>query len=454
MTLETQASPLATLQSIGIISAEQHQQALADPDIAEIHVLSELSDHIVWLFGHDIVSTEDLRRAWTQVTNNYSGEEQLRYKKILTQTLETVKRAKRSISEASIGTLRDKSLLTSGEHDMLLPHLPPDLYLATPAVAFAWIELNGKLTRDRVLDIRRVMTDGAPELKNILREADVVKQEHKTAVRAAWRGTLLGPVGMLMGAVLLVAGIYIWRIVEPPPPPGCADPEVTTGLNNMMLRASINAVIDLLDVANTKMPVIVASREVGYASETRVRGCLATLKRGDNELYYAYTIDRSRIGGDASLTGASIAIVKARFGQLDANGRFIHNAAPIGREDAENAFRASFEKQVSGPKRPSQGNKSGKLPPFAPPAQRTRVIAEIEPIAPCREIKAGLIYSCRLLVEYNDPLMLMLKHSSMDLEGDFTFQRDTESSPWTMSDAFGVEFTRIVARASIEALRQ
>jgi len=455
MTLETPTSPLAMLQSIGIITADQHQRALAAAEAAEANVLSDLSDLLVWLYGRDIVSSADLRRAWAHVSANYSGEEQEHYTAILKKTVDTIKHAKRSISEASVRMLQDMALITPGEHDQLLPQLNSDLYISRPAVALAWIELNGKLTRDRVQEIRRAMTQGGPELTNLLREVDGLKQEHKTAVRAAWRRTLTGPVGMLLGAVLLVAGTYIWRIVEPPPPPGCADPEITRSLKKMMLRASFDAVIAMPSAAGTPMPDLVASKEVGYASEKHVRGCLGTLQSGDTELPYAYTIERDRIDGETRVIGASTAIVKARFSHLDANGRFIHNATPIGRDDAENAFRAGFDKQVGGPKSPASEDRSGKLPQFAPPAaQRTRPIAEIEPVAPCREIKAGLVYSCRLLVEYNDPLMLMLKHSSMDLEGDFTFQRDTDSSPWTMSDTFGAEFADILAKSSLEAVRQ
>lgn len=454
MTIETQASPLATLQSIGIISAEHHRRAMADPEVAELLLLLELADYMVWLIGHGIVSSEDLRRAWTHVTTNYSGEERVRYEEILKQTVETMKRGRRSISEASMGKLRDMALLTAGEHDLLLPRLPPDFCLSTPAVAFAWIELNGQLGSERLLQIRRAMTDGGSECQNILREVEVVEQQHRSAVRAFWRGIVTGPRLMWTGALLLLAAVvYILHIVAPPP--GCADPEITNGLNNMMLRARIDAVIAAPNIAGTGMPTLVDSKEVGYASETRVRGCLATLKSGDTERPYAYTIERGGIGGGNSVTGASTAVVKARFGNLDAKGKFINNAAPIGRDNAESVFRSSFEKLVGGSPSSSSEDKPGRLPQFAPSAaQRTRAIAEIEPLAPCREIKAGLVYSCRLLVEYNDPLMLVLTHSSIELEGDFTFQREKESSPWTMSQAFGAEFSEILAKSSLEAVRQ
>jgi len=454
MTIETQASPLAALQSIGIISADQHRRALADPDAAELQRLSELADHMVWLIGHDIVSSEDLRRAWAHVTTNYNGDERVRYEEILKQTVETMKRAKRSISEASMSTLRDMALLTSDEHDLLLPRLPPDFCLSTPAVAFAWIELNGQLSSERMLQIRRAMTDGGAECQNILREVETVEQKHKSAVRGFWRGIATGPRLMSMGALLLLAAVlYILHIVAPPS--GCADPEITNGLHNMMLRARIDAVIAAPSLAGAGMPTLVDPKEVGYASETRVRGCLATLKSGDTERPYAYTIERGGIGGGNRVTGASTAIVKARFGHLDANGKFINNAAPIGRDKAESVFRSSFEQQVGGPPSSSPEDKPGKLPQFATPAaERTRAIAEIEPVAPCREIKAGLVYSCRLLVEYNDPLMLVLTQSSIELQGDFTFQREKESSPWTMSQAFGAEFSEILAKSSLEAVRQ
>ena len=74
--------------------------------------------------------------------------------------------------------------------------------------------------------------------------------------------------------------------------------------------------------------------------------------------------------------------------------------------------------------------------------ERTREIAEIEPLAPCKEISPG-VYACRLLIERNDPVLSMLNGgSAVMLEGDFTFQRSSAESAgngWSVTPQFAGE---------------
>jgi len=218
MTPDTQASPLATLQSIGIISAEHHRRALADPHAAELHGLTSLADHLIWLIGRDIVSEPDLRNACTYVLAVYEGEEQDRYGDILEEALEAMRHAGHSLNHESIGTLRTAGLLTQSEHDLLLPKIPPDLYLSTAAGALAWIDQTGQLPRARVLQIRREMADGSRGHADILRELLVLDQQRKSALGAFWRDML--PPWMWIALSLLAIGLYLWFSFRPAAFPG------------------------------------------------------------------------------------------------------------------------------------------------------------------------------------------------------------------------------------------
>ncbi|NGZ84030.1 hypothetical protein [Duganella aceris] len=208
MTLDTQASPLATLQSIGIINAEHHRRALADPHATELDGLPGLADNLIWLIGRDIVSDQDLRNACTYVAGVYEGEEQDRYGDILEQALAAMAHAGRSLNHKSMATLRATGLLTQAEHDLLLPKIPPERALATPAAALAWIDHTGQLPRARVLQIRHALTDGDGERSAVLQELLVLDQERKAQLGAFWRDML--PPWMWIALPLLAVGAYLW----------------------------------------------------------------------------------------------------------------------------------------------------------------------------------------------------------------------------------------------------
>jgi hypothetical protein len=218
MTTDTQASPLATLQSIGIINAEHHRRALADPHAAELDRLPGLADNLIWLIGRDIFSGQDLRNACTYVAGVYEGEEQDRYGDILDQALEAMANAGHALRHESMATLRATGLLTQAEHDLLLPRIPPERPLAKPAAALAWIDQTGQLPRARVLQIRQALTDGDGERSAILQELLVLDQQRKAELGSFWRDML--PPWMWIAMPLLALAAYFWFSARPAAFPG------------------------------------------------------------------------------------------------------------------------------------------------------------------------------------------------------------------------------------------
>ena len=174
-------------------------------------------------------------------------------------------------------------------------------------------------------------------------------------------------------------------------------------------------------------------KEAGYASSHNIRGCLATIALDGEKMDYAYTVARDDSGSKRriSYVGAQPLLVKTRFGTIE-DGDFAQQAKPLGREALEKAFRAGMD--------------GARILPQPRPAfsltqsmERTREIAEIEPLAPCREISPG-VYSCRLLIERNDALLGMLNGGSAVMqEGEFTFQRDAAGNGWSVTPQFAGE---------------
>lgn len=179
-------------------------------------------------------------------------------------------------------------------------------------------------------------------------------------------------------------------------------------------------------------------RQAGYAWSRKIRGCLANVEQGGKLLPYAYTIERvegrrkSRLVYDY----AQPRLIAQRFDQIAWHGDFLQQAAPIGQTAMLKAMLAGMD-QLRG-KPLTHIDLAALLSPH-----HYREIADIEALAPCREVAPGL-YACRLLVERNDlrqssPMRVWA--SSVLQEGDFTFRRgsDNDNNTWTVTPQFGEE---------------
>lgn len=460
MTTDTTIAGLDTLQSIGIITAGQRRRALADPGAAELAAMASLSSQLVWMIQRDIVTPDDMAHACTRIETGYGEQEAARHMAVVSETLAKYLDARAQVNRDALGALVSAALITQAELDRTLPQLPQELLLESPGEALVWMARTGHIGGRRLKAFRRDGAAGDARRGAILREVERLDREHNDAVTAYWRALLPGPVWMWIAVPLLAFSVYVWHTVTPSTPPACADQDIGRTLDGLMLRASIDQRISAMRPgAEAALPRVGAIQEVGYASEPRIRGCRATLTIDQTQTPYAFTIEPSAPGKqDFAVVGASPAIVEARFGHLSGDGRFINKAEPVGRAEAERAFRAGVEQMMAAaapglrrtaPDSPASG--IARLAASSP--ERSREIAEVEPLAPCREIAAGTAYSCRLLVERNDPLLAAIgRHGSTTLEGDFVFERDGPSGPWRMAEGFDTAFVNAVAASRIQAL--
>lgn len=174
-------------------------------------------------------------------------------------------------------------------------------------------------------------------------------------------------------------------------------------------------------------------KQAGYAWSRKTRGCLATVSLHGKSMPYAYTVARvegrrtSRIAYDS----ARPALIQARFGKIAWYGDFMQQAEPIGREALLQAMLAGMD-GLRG--KPLLFPDLGML--LSP--QHYREIADVEALAPCREVAAG-IQSCRLLVERNDIARMApttVWSLSVLQQGDFTFQRSKDGKNWSVTPRF------------------
>ena len=180
-------------------------------------------------------------------------------------------------------------------------------------------------------------------------------------------------------------------------------------------------------------------KQAGYAWSQKTRGCLADVTTNGKRLHYAYTVSRvegrrkSRIVHDY----AQPALIQARFGQIAWHGDFAQQAEPIGREALLQAMLAGMD-TIRG--KPLLSPDLGML--LSP--QHYREIADVEAVAPCREVAPG-VQSCRLLVERNDlPRIAPATVWGLSVlqQGDFTFQRSKDGKSWSVTPQFRDELNQ------------
>ena len=180
-------------------------------------------------------------------------------------------------------------------------------------------------------------------------------------------------------------------------------------------------------------------KQAGYAWSQKTRGCLADVTTNGKRLHYAYTVSRvegrrkSRIVHDY----AQPALIQARFGQIAWHGDFAQQAEPIGREALLQAMLTGMD-TIRG--KPLLSPDLGML--LSP--QHYREIADVEAVAPCREVAPG-VQSCRLLVERNDlPRIAPATVWGLSVlqQGDFTFQRSKDGKSWSVTRQFRDELNQ------------
>ena len=417
------------LNVLKLLTRRQREQALAHPDLPQLAIGTPLPDTLMWLYQRQIVTSEDVTSLLSSVARHFSGDELALRLSILQQLVEALNRV-------SLDHLRDETLITPELYQRALAHLPGDVLLPTPGEALNWMLHVGLLPRAEFKSMsQRIGSGGSDEAKRMVQHAQARQDEHKKAVRGVILDGLF-PGSRLIWVIvapLAVTGM-VWYVVSGNSVPECDASDTITTVTRMLNKAAPEGTgkASLHDV-----------KEAGYASSHNIRGCLATIMLDGEKMDYAYTVARDDSGSKRriSYAGAQPLLVQARFGAIE-DGDFAQQAQPLGREALEKAFRDGMEGTRMMP-RPRQAFS------LTQSMERTREIAEIEPLAPCKEISPG-VYSCRLLIERNDAVLSMLNGGSAVMqEGDFTFKRSSEESAgkgWSVTPQFAGELRRATVK--------
>ncbi|MFB9241983.1 hypothetical protein IV454_29325 [Massilia antarctica] len=450
MSFNSTPSPFSVLQELGIVDASDYKRVLAHPDRAELFGYLALDDYVVWLVGRGLLSKASLEAGRARIVEDGAGHQ---YLPLIARAQHKLLVLEARASHDCFHTLVAEGIITGDECEDALVVVMEDEVIDSPAAALAWMVLEAEMTPERLDEIRAV-EGGSARRAAIIAEADMLLDEHGAAAREAsarvrWRW---------LGALVLAAGVAMWisaRLAPQPQPepapasvPTCDDAGIVRTINTAMatsLPAHDGMSIAMARGRPLPKPALDRYVEVGFASETGIRGCFARLSGGDRAQVHAYILARDAVTGRIVLNAAAASMVQARYGHLDAGGRFIHRADPIGRAALRKAFDAAADQITEGKLDPLMiaqlrrtVDRKVRYAEEDPEPEHVRRIVDIEPLAPCRDLGSGNSFSCRLMVEHNDPVSVVFGGTKVH-EGDFTVVRDGPGGAWRMGSVFSRE---------------
>lgn len=470
---------LQSFIDFGLITPSHRDAALAHAWAQEIKDLADPASALAWLVIRGVVPEEEFDALRNNLRQRFSGDDYHQRQRIVSEARDAVRLAKQNLALRAFIPLLEEGLIDEAQHAAALQARPVDVAFASPAAALAWMVAVAELIDgEQWQALHAGSTAERPARQQILSEADQLldalseasheashQASHQAAASAFWRGVFPGPPWLWIGGALLAVGAAAWYLVVPSSAPECNSSQITRTVNAMLFTTHIRLRSDVMRGGQNlpdSAPRLKDVREVGYAKADRVRGCLGSLEYGEDVKPYAFTIQPGGAGKSAEqrdaffVAGATPRIVEARFGGIDAEGRFAQQAEPIGRANLEQALRAGVEAFNSSPNNAAanrllqsvMGQRNRQRRAEAADTDRQREIAEVEPLAPCRVEAAGERCVCRLLVERNDPLLKAMGRAGSHLiEADFTFEREAGGSQWRVSEEFPREFSEAIAQA-------
>ncbi|WP_418120338.1 hypothetical protein [Variovorax sp. 350MFTsu5.1] len=465
MTPDANLDAFRALLNQGLISDAQHGAVLAHPETAALPPLPSPAHALAWMRVRGLVTEAEQNAAVDRIDEDAPHWDDATDTAIDADDLFEL--AEQGITHEAVESLCKDSLIDAETRDMALIETPVvGTVPASPIATLAWLATEGPLERER-FDALRAQVAAEPafatavERVRIVAGAQALIEADEQAVKA-WqarqkRTSRIGALKFAV-AVAVIGGGIGWYAFAPASVPACDAASTRKTLDSLMRRVSMDVRMRRLDPdagAVIETPTVGGMREVGYRKPERIRGCTAVMTQGDSREPMAYTIGPTEPKGDDMVVrGADVAIVEARFGNLDADGRPLYNAEPIGREAMEKAFRegaaplGSARTASAARMRPRTDSGLVRKDP-----NRSRAIAEIEPTGPCRKLEDGTGHACPLVVEYNDSLMSALSgsDSSLPVKGEFTFVED-DNGGWRVGDDFAQTFMRKVLEARMGSI--
>lgn len=369
------------------------------------------------------------------------------------------------LSHAVVQALRDDGLLDAEDLEEALPWVPlVSDKRADPATALAWLVTDGWLEEERFEAIAaRVEAEpafvGADERRQIIAQARERIAAETASSKAATRkrSTGLRPprwLGVLaVIAMVGAAGAYLWQLNGLP---ACNSDLARRELDGLVSSTSNDERLRSEPGVEARVSAL---REIGFLKADNVRGCLATLSRDGKTEAIGFTIgsDSGGTGGGTVVRRAEAAIVEARFGALDAEGRPQHNAEPVGRPALADALREgvdNLEARMRAPKTLQERlGALREMPLMAIDPDPRLALTEVEPAGAC-QAGDGQQQVCPVVMVYDDRRLGAIGGvrasgaASLPLRAEITLAPD-DIGVWRVDGDFDRRFAMAVVEARL-----
>ena len=466
---DTCRDALETLFALNLIDATQKDQAQQNGKIEE--ALADNSPPAVllaWMVVQGVVSEEVFQSTAKDLWLKYSGDELKVRKDVVNSAQETLREMKFAINRHTLKTLLQARLIDEVQFERIADALPDDEVLASPAASMLWIIQNELLSAEEYQALRSA---GAAELEapvaeqraEILAELDRLQYAvHKAATKLVLRQIFPGGPWLWAAGGLLFLGWIGWAVFNPKEVPACDSQEIRKTVGSMLFRAGVQARSDFL-VGRQNLPAgtpeLQAPTEVGYLKAEKTRACMGTIVLAESKKPFAYTITPSgEENGEYIIAGASEALVQARFGHLDAEGKTPNTAEPIGRASLEAAIRAGVDAFNQNPanrnaNRILERTQRYRLQRSSDNPDRDREVADLEPLGSCRALDGGIRYACNVLIERNDPLLAAVGQRSLTIvKAEFSLERNATGDGWQVSPDFANEYVKAIVHSRVDSV--
>jgi hypothetical protein len=468
MTSDANPDAFLALLTQGLITDAQHDAVLALPETPRLPPLPSPAHALAWMRVRGLITEDEQNAALDRV---YAAEPASPHTDDASDSAidadDLLELAEQGITHEALHALHGDGLIDTDTRDTALQETPVvgTVPPALPAT-LAWL-VNEELLDAQRFEALRAQVAAEPAFAMAAERARIVAEAHalidadvqavKTWQSRSRQTRRIGAMKFML-SVLLIGGGLGWYFFWPNSVPACDAASTRKTLDSLMVRVAMDVRMRTIDPekrAEVRTPSVGSMREIGYRQTDRVRGCAAVMTQGDSRDEMAYTIGPVAPKSDKMVVrGADLAIVQARFGNLDASGKPRYNAEPIGREALEKAFRegaaplsAAGARSAASRLRPDNDLSLIERDP-----DRSREIAEIEIAGPCRALESEAGQACPLVVEYNDRLLSAIggDTTTLALTGDFNFVED--NGGWRVSDDFSRTFTRRVLEARLKSM--
>ncbi|MGJ7615448.1 MULTISPECIES: hypothetical protein [unclassified Variovorax] len=465
MTSDANPDAFLALLTQGLITDTQHDAVLAHPETPSLPPLPGPAHALAWMRVRGLITEAQQNAALDDVEAAEPAHPHADDAAMSAMDADDqVELAGQGITHEALQALHGNGLIDTPTRDEALEETPVvGTVPASAAATLAWL-VSEELIDKKGFEALRAQVAAEPAFAmaadrvRIVNEAQALIDADAQAVKA-WksrtqRARHVGALKLML-SVLVIGGGLGWYLFAPAGVPACDAASTRKTLDSLMFRVSLDVRMRTLDPqkrAELQTPSVGSMREIGYRKTDRVRGCTAVMMQGDKRDPMAFTIGPvAPKSDDMVVRGADLAIVQARFGHLDASGKPLYNAEPIGREALEKAFREGAAPLSERPtvSRLRPRNESGLIDKDP---DRSREIAEVEVAGPCRALENDAGQACPLVIEYNDRMLGAIGGDtrSLALTGEFKFLQ--ANGNWRVSDDFSKTFTRSVLEARLKRM--